>query len=178
MRTFTIHGQADGPGGPDSVRFVKEGIAWIALLSPLLWFLYHTLWFEAAAYFGLSLLLSLGGDALGLPMEVGLVLTVAFQVLVALEANDLRRMALTRRGYRTLGIIHGANRDEAELRFFAEHGDRLPMGHDVSAAAFEAPFERGPSPAPVWPATKVHAAPSPSPTHPDDVMGLFPKPGG
>ena len=44
-------------------------------------------------------------------------LSLALVVLFAFEANDLRRAALERRGYK-VGTAIGAGRDFAELAFF------------------------------------------------------------
>ena len=45
-------------------------------------------------------------------------LSLALVVLFAFEANDLRRAALERRGYKQMGTAIGAGRDDAELAFF------------------------------------------------------------
>ena len=65
MRTFTVHGNASLPRAEDHVRFVKEGMAGWAIVSPLIWFLYHRMWWEGAAYFGLSILIAVAGGAVG-----------------------------------------------------------------------------------------------------------------
>src|SRR5262245_6102276 len=46
--------------------------------------------------------------------------SIAVSILFALEANDLRRYALERRGYRQIGVAVGNSRETAELSFFRE----------------------------------------------------------
>ena len=101
----------------DSLVFVKDGFSWPALFVPGLWLLYRRMWLE------LVLFLSLPGAWLGVrPERRGQTmfgwLGLALVVLFAFEANDLRRAALERRGYRQMGIGGRRSRDDAELAFF------------------------------------------------------------
>jgi len=191
MRTFTVHVagiEAALPRTDERVRFVKEGIAWWAYASPLIWFLYHRMWWEAAAYFGFTLVLALGGEALGLGGNLVLVVNLLIQALVAGEANDLRRLALAKKGYRPIAIVHGRDEAEAELRFFANWTGPLPtsVGGDeerATSAVFDRRREGEGTKAgashPVWPKPNPpgHApvAPGPGEAAPD-VLGLFPEP--
>jgi hypothetical protein len=43
---------------------------------------------------------------------------VAINILIGFEADTLRRWAMGRRGWRTLGAVTGKNADECERRFF------------------------------------------------------------
>ncbi|MBL4863806.1 MAG: DUF2628 domain-containing protein [Rhodobiaceae bacterium] len=189
MRTFTVHvvgTEATLPRTEDRVRFVKEGIAWWAYASPLIWFLYHRMWWEAAAYFGFTLVLALGGEALGLGGNLVLVVNLLIQALVAGEANDLRRLALAKKGYRPIAIVHGRDEAEAELRFFANWTGPLPTsaGGDeecATSAVFDRRREGEGAKAgasyPVWPKPNPpgHAQAVPGEAAPD-VLGLFPEP--
>lgn len=191
MRTFTVHANASLPRAEDRVRFVKEGLARWAILSPVLWFLYHRMWWEAAAYFGLSILIAVAGAALGFQENVTVLLGLGLQLLAALEANDLRRLALARKGYQTIAIVHGADEEEAEARFFANWSHALPQGSDnpvTSAVLDRSGSDLGPMGArqamaytkpkgPVWPKRSAQTQEPPQPTAPpEEVLGLFPKP--
>jgi hypothetical protein len=76
------------------------------------------MWLELVLFLGLFLVL---GWVFG-PSEPGKMmfgwLSLALVVLFAFEANDLRRAALERRGYKRTGTAIGQNRDDAELAFF------------------------------------------------------------
>lgn len=178
MRTYTVNANASLPAEEERLRFVKEGIAWWALVTPLFWFLYHRLWWEAAAYFGLSFALALGGEALGAGEDIVLVASLFVQLLVALEANDLRRLGLARKGYRSVSVVSAQNEADAELRFHAIWKGPLPMADPapVTSAVFDRRGEASVSSssaasAPVWPKPGTQPA-----ARPDNVLGLFPNP--
>jgi hypothetical protein len=106
---------------------------------------------------------------------------ILLQVLFALEANNLRRWTLERRGHRFAGVAEGRNLEDAEIRHFSD----LDAGESVVAAP-PAPTTPQTPPAPT---TTIPPPPSP-PTpgvlyRPDalrpsaeagDVVGLFPAP--
>ncbi len=191
MRTFTVHANASLPRAEDHVRFVKEGMARWAILSPLLWFLYHRMWWEGAAYFGLSILIALAGGGLGLHENITVLLGLGVQLLAAMEANDLRRLALARKGYQTVAIVHGSDEEEAEARFFANWSQALPEASldPVTSAVLDrsgsglglrtgttATYTQPKGP--VWPKrADRHQTEEPHAAHPnEEVLGLFPKP--
>ncbi len=191
MRTFTVHANASLPRAEDHVRLVKEGMARWAILSPLLWFLYHRMWWEGAAYFGLSILIALAGESFGLGENITVLVGVGVQLLAAMEANDLRRLALARKGYQTVAVVHGADEDEAEARFFASWSHALPEASldPVTSAVLDRSGSgvglRASAPAaftqpkgPVWPKRPARReTEEPHPTNPnEDVLGVFPKP--
>lgn len=196
MRTYTVHANASLPRDETRFCFVKEGIAWGALVSPLIWFLYHRLWWEAAITFALSVLLALGGDALSMSENAVLVAGIMLQFLIAFEANDLRRLALSRRAYQSVAVIHAQNEAEAELRFFSSWTGALPGTGSVatSSSVFDRSGESGNlataltvSRTPVWPRASERQSPAranlntdpsytSSATPGEEVLGLFPKP--
>jgi len=188
MRTFTVHANASLPRAEDHVRLVKEGMARWAILSPLIWFLYHRMWWEGAAYFGLSILIALAGGALGVHENITVLLGLGLQLLAAMEANDLRRLALARKGYQTIAIIHGSDEEEAEARFFANWSHALPQASDnpVTSAVLDrtgsaigdglsATYTKPKGP--VWPKRSAKTEePQRPPAPAGEVLGLFPKP--
>ena len=196
MRTYTVHANASLPRDETRFCFVKEGIAWGALISPLIWFLYHRLWWEAAITFALSVLLALGGDALSMSENAVLVAGIMLQFLIAFEANDVRRLALSRRAYQSVAVIHAENEAEAELRFFSSWTGALPGtgSAGASSSVFDRSGESGglatalTTPrAAIWPrASERQSAPradlsvdpsyAPSTTTGEEVLGLFPRP--
>jgi len=102
----------------EQLAFVKEGFSWPALLVPGLWLLFQRLWLELVLFVVLFVVLGwlLGqsdqGKALFSWVSLGIV------VLFAAEANDLRRAALERRGWREVGVAIGQSREAAEFSFF------------------------------------------------------------
>jgi hypothetical protein len=142
--------------------FVKEGFCWPALFIPLIWLLYRRLWLEFVLFLLVLVAIPL---AIGTGPEArGLVSLASFgaSLILAFEANDLRRWALERRGYKFMGLGAGKNQDEAELSYLRHWlGDR-------SRTQQPAP----PSPPP----RQTQVRPIPDRTQSDEVIGLFPKP--
>ena len=143
----------------DSLVFVKEGFSWPALLVPGFWLFYRCMWLELVLFLVL-------GWVFG-PSDAGQTafgwLSLAIVVLFAFEANDLRRAALERRGYKQMGTAIGAGRDEAELAFFRSWLPREEKGRPRESAPPERPGNAG-IPAP---RTSGEA---------EGVIGLFPRP--
>ena len=163
MVTYTVHerNEASGTlaGRAQAIAFIKDGFAWMALLFPILWLLYHRMWLVLAGFIallavlqGLLILAQFNGEMLGWALA-------GLSILFAFQANDLRRWSLARRGYWLVGPVSGANRAACEARFF-----------DAWLAAQGA--QKSPEPGQATPgaAQKSDAG--------DEVIGLFPDPGG
>ena len=143
----------------DQLDFVKDGISWAALIVPAFWLLYHRMWLELlvylAAYAALGWAMTYaenGSDFLAW-------IAIALSLLFAFEANDLRRHALERKGYRQLGVAIGGSRETAELSFFRAW---LPEQTSV--------------PAPERRAKRKTSSGVAAPTEAEEVIGLFPRP--
>ena len=94
-----------------------------------------------------------------------LVFGCALIVLFAFEANDLRRAALERRGFKQMGTAIGRDRDAAELAFFRSWLPQQKMGRRTIAAdrVVDRPGSAG------IPAPKASG-------EAEGVIGLFPAP--
>lgn len=161
MKLYTVHappaGQGDGASDPLAFAFVKEGFCWPALFLPVIWILFRRLWLVLLVYLAIVLAFTVAGLRFDGPALAAA--GVLFAFLFALEANELRRWTMARRGWRFLGVAEGRNRTEAELRFFAGWLADAPMI-----------------------AEPVPPRPSGMPPHArrpgDDIIGVFPSPGG
>lgn len=169
MKTYTAH-ERDGQDGSlaeraDAIVFVKEGIAWWALLFPEIWLIAKGMWLVLAAF--LLFVFAVQGIVLALEWPEAIAGTIRFMacLLLALLGNDLRRWTLARKGYRFAGLASGRDRAECEQRFFEEwlQGKSEPVS--PAPAEKPKPVETKPSPAARTGATA------------DDVIGLFPEPG-
>ncbi len=161
MTVYTVHappGSAGAAVDPLDFAFIKEGFCWPALFFAPLWLIVRRLWLALLGY----LVISIGLSALSRYLDGPAipVISVLFTFLFALEANELRRWTLTRRGWRLVGVAEGQRRDEAELRFFQAWLE-TPHNGTVSASL---PGRTG-------------AAPVPPARRDDGVIGLFPTPG-
>ncbi|MGI9385082.1 MAG: DUF2628 domain-containing protein [Methyloligellaceae bacterium] len=117
----------------DRITFVKEGFAWWAFLIPVFWLIYQRMWLVLLGFVGVTVVLNLIFELFGLGEVAAAVASLGLGLLLALEANDLRRWTLRRRGFEELGLVTGKRRDECEFRFFtAWLADMEAPGHSVS----------------------------------------------
>lgn len=157
MMVFTVHEPAGasvrGLAEADRVVFVKDGFCWPALFVPILWLIYRRLWLPLVAYIVLVAALNLVGERMNATLAAAAGL--AFAVLFAFLANDLRRWQLARRGYVLRAVASGRDIEECELKFF-------------SAWLKDQPAKRRRAP--------DGAAPPAQPPPGGDVLGVFPRP--
>ncbi len=128
MIAYTVH-EPSKPSSDlltraDEVVFVKEGIAWLALVFPILWLLAQRMWIVLAAFIGLTVLISVLVMALGANEEAAAWSTIGLGLVLALEANDLRRWNMERRGYKMVAAVTARSRDDCEMKFFSDFADK------------------------------------------------------
>jgi hypothetical protein len=122
MPTYTVHEPPSPPADridrAESLVFVKDGFSWLALLFAPLWLLAHRLWWPLLGYVLVSGALQVAARLTALdPGWVGLA-GFTINLLLAFEADTLRRWSLGRRGWRTIGTVSGRTVAECERRFF------------------------------------------------------------
>ena len=165
MTVYSVYESADDAdleARAGKVAFVKEGIAWLALIVPILWLIYQRMWLELIAYLAiLTALPALFGPGPA-GQEIGGWVSLGLMVLFAFEANDLRGWALRRRGYKFAGTAFGRDQVEAETRFFSRWlPEQTTPTHAVPAVL----------PAP----PKASAIVPTRPLGGDEVIGSFPR---
>lgn len=160
MKVFTVHEPAGLIGRSDAaarrIVFVKEGFCWPAFLIAPVWLVYRRMWWVLLGFLAASV--ALGGLELWLGPDsaVSSVTELALLLLFALEANNLRRWELRRRGYRMRAAVSGRDLEECERKFFA-----------AWLAAAPEPRSRA----------EPRAAPAAVAPAPPGVIGMFPEPG-
>lgn len=122
MLTFTVHEPPNPPADrvdrAESLVFVKDGFGWMAALFAPIWLLVYRLWWPLLGFIVLSVAFELAKRAAGLDARwIGLAV-LGLSLLIGFEADTLRRWALRRRGWRTLGSVSGKTAAECERRFF------------------------------------------------------------
>lgn len=122
MPRYSVHAKSAKPEAirldADKVRFVREGFSWWGFFFPLPWLLIKGMW-EVLVLAVLALIaIGAASEALYLPDLAIIVLCFGINLLIGFIGNDLYRWTLRRRGYVDVGPASGADRDEAELRFF------------------------------------------------------------
>ncbi len=128
MSIFTVHlppeSLVTGNERREHAVLIAETNPLSALIFPLLWLLWHRLWWAAVFYLLIWVSLVMVLDT-GYGMMVTLI-TFVPGIFVFLEGNQLRRGRLQRKGWSLDGVIEGENRDCAEIRYFhglTNHGD-------------------------------------------------------
>jgi len=165
MRIYTVHELPGAPLDGAGIVLVKEGFSFPAFLLSWLWLLFSRLWTALGLWIGLTAVTSFLAERY-LGLEGAMLCSLALQLLLGFEGNDIRRWTLARKGYREIGIVAGASLEEAERRFF-EKWDR-PL--DVAPVA--------PLSAPVWPQRPAPALrPARAPAGAGEIFGLFPEAG-
>lgn len=171
MVTYTVHERADTTADvtarAETVLFVKDGFAWLALFFPILWMLFYRMWLVLLGFLLVVTAIQAALAAAGYAeMFTGWV-TFGASLLFAFQANDLRRWTLGRRGYAQTGLVTGRNRDECEMKFFESW---------LAAQESEPSPDTAPAPAPAHTPAKRQPADRPSGKPDEDVIGLFPEP--
>jgi hypothetical protein len=160
MSVYTVHEPplraADAAPDPDRFVFVRDGFYfWAFLLTPL-WMLRHHLWLVLLIYAVFAVGVEKAMYYAGIGTAVIVLVQLLMSLLIGIEAATLRRFALTRRGWRNVGIVSGDDVEDAERRFFDAW---------VGTASAQRP------------AAATSAAPPPRVSQAPDIVGLFPDPG-
>jgi len=112
---------AGDPAATGRLQFVPDSFSPLAFLFSIPWLLIHRMWLVLLGYLAASLVIE--GLAFGLGGAAAAIAGFAIAVLFGFEAQNLRCWSLQRKGWRLLAVSEGANREEAEYRFFAKRTD-------------------------------------------------------
>jgi len=168
MAVYTVHEPPAGHGNPlpdaERIVFVHDGFSFWAFLVTPIWILWHRMWLVLLGYVVVLAAFDAALLVFGASRIAFSVIGLFISLLVGFEASTLRRFSLRRRGFRNVGIVSGADREDAERRFF---GTWLTEPGSGSVA------EARPAAPPPLPA----ANPTAHGLHDPDVIGLFPQPG-
>ena len=168
MSVYTIHEPplraADTAPDPERFAFVRDGFeVWAFVLAPL-WMLWHRMWLVLVGYVVVSVGLDAAMVFLGASRFAMAVVGLVISLLIGLEASTLRRVTLSRRGWKNAGIVSGDDREDAERRFF-------DAWFRQTRSQYSAPSAITPA------ASGAPAAAFPRVPQPPGVIGLFPEPG-
>jgi len=173
MPVYTVHAPtADGTDtrrATDRFVFVRDGFSFWAFLIGPVWLIYRRLWLALAGYIGVSIAVAVALSWLHAGFGTRSVVMLLIAILMGMEAASLRRWTLSRGKWRQLDIVVADGEEAAERRFF----DRWTMKQ--TAELDQMSVDRGAPP----PTRSGAGRPfSPPPVPRDDIIGLFPQPGG
>ncbi len=144
---------------PDRFAFVRDGFSFWAFIAAPVWMLWHRLWLVLVGYVVIEVMLIAGLTALRASPAAFAIVGLFVALVVGLESGTLRRLTLRRRGWKNVGIVSGADLEDAERRFFGAWLHKTPSANAAN-----------PGPPPLSPPPRM--APPPP-----DVIGLFPESG-
>jgi hypothetical protein len=125
MRTYTVQARPGGPPNEPDLVLVKEGFSFPALILGPIWFAWMRVWRWLIGYLVVLVAASLALAWFDFAEEIETVIGVAIAVLFAAQANDARRAALARRGYRFAGLVRAGTVAAAERRALDRWPPRL-----------------------------------------------------
>ena len=118
--------------------FVRDGFAWLGLILPVVWLLWHRLWIEALLFLAVSLGLGVWAEY-GAGAAIVPVLSLLLALFVGLEGAALRLFAWRRRGWNEWGVVEAESREDAETRYVAEAMRDAPSPRPAPAPASMTP---------------------------------------
>lgn len=121
MQFYTVHEPPEPPvdriDRAGSLVFIGDRFTPQAVALGPFWLLSHQLWHAFLAYAGAIALVSLVVFGTGLSWRWITLMIGAFNLILGFEAPSLRRWALERKGWKSLGTVSGRTLDESERRF-------------------------------------------------------------
>lgn len=141
MKSFTVHQPPSPPAEridrAEALVFVKDGFSLIAFLIAPIWMLMNRLWLALFIYLVVFAALRLVLLAVGAPEPMANAVMFGLNLIVAFEADSIRRWTLERKGFVLVGTVTGDTYDVCQRRFFENW---LPTVPAVEAAEFAGGF--------------------------------------
>jgi hypothetical protein len=174
MPVYTVHAPLTNGAditATDRFTFVRDGFHfWAAVLGPV-WLAWHRLWLALIGWIVLMAAIDVAMVRLGVGSGTIFLTDLLLALLMGLEAASLKRWTLSRRKWRQLDIVVADDDEAAEWRFF----DRW-TAKQRSLSNDQAAVDRG-APPPTRGTPGQPFSRSPPPPR-DEIIGLFPEPGG
>lgn len=123
--------------------FVPEGFSRTAFFLGPFWLAWHRLWLELLVWLVVFTMLASASGSFITPFA-SFVIGVLLEVLLGLEANNLRRGRLASGAYRLVDVAAGATRDDAERNFFRRHFETNPVFPEPAKQSVQPPLPPAP----------------------------------
>ena len=116
MAIYSVHNR-DGASDEQAI-FVAEGFSTGALVFTVLWAAWHRMWLAAGVLLAVTGATALAGSYFGISEGMTAVASFAVSLVFGFEARELYARSLVARGMAQVGLSHGRNLEEAELRYY------------------------------------------------------------
>lgn len=143
---YTVHEPPNPPADPiaraERLVFIKDGFSWPALLLGPFWLLINGMWAALLIYLLVAFAIGTVLELLDFAPFWASLTGIALNLILALEADSIRRWTLERRGWRNVGTVVGPSAHECERRFFEKWLSTEPGLHSsapISARSATAP---------------------------------------
>ncbi len=120
MALYSVHILGDSPQSAAGAAFVRQAFNWKAFFFGPLWLLVHRHWAALALWVAAFAILIAASPAVISPGG-GMIIALALQILLGLEANRLCEAKLAAQDYNLVDIISAPARDEAEIAFYRHY---------------------------------------------------------
>lgn len=125
MASYVVLERRPVTGSRPETVFVRDEFSLLALVIPLIWLLWHRLWFAAVILLLVSAALGMTGEYLA-PGAAMFFAGIAVSFYVALEGHSWRIARYRRAGFVDAGTVIARNLDDAEIRWFTGHATLQP----------------------------------------------------
>ena len=174
MPVYTVHAPVTNGAAiaaTDRFVFVRDGFYFWAALLGVIWLAWHRLWLVLLGWIVLTVAIDVGLAKLGVGSGTILLVDLLLALLMGFEAASLERWTLSRGKWRQLDIVVADDEESAERRFF----DRWTAKQRALVNDQAAVDRGGPPPTREVPGQSFS---KPPPLPRDEIIGLFPEPGG
>lgn len=121
MASYLVLTPSDAGGETlEKTRFIRDGFSFPAFLFPVIWFLWHRLWFGAIVAF---LIQGIGFQLLEMKglWPAGCAIILAVHILAAFEGPHMLFSKLSSLGWHQEGLLSAPGLAAAEDIYFSEH---------------------------------------------------------
>jgi uncharacterized protein DUF2628 len=130
----------------DRFVFLRERFGWGAFLFGPLWMIWRRLWRVLIFYLVLTGLLAFGLSRMGVSLAAWTVIALLVDLLLGLEATNLRRWSLIGRGWHDRGTVIADDLAMAEWRFFNARQSTPAPGPNAAPRNDDTPAVEEPQP--------------------------------